>query len=333
MNARRGLNHHASRNAPNMKKNKRSNLVSSVAAVKQELTRWAAPSPVAQAYARFSRNIRKSKNDEASATLPDAWKGPFRALVKDLSVNVMDQTSFTPPMPKEGLDPGRGFLQLDDSLYVPANQVDHSVDHRYNIEWTYRDNAETLGNTVASKQTGHLHVLNILSPMPPRALGDFTRGVAHAGVGFLFLPKHAVTKQKVTPQVRYKYNYLIDHTSQETLSIAHTRGSIRVVVFRMSPFDKPTTVVHAEYGIPLWDVENRPHVSRPEGQHAGAFSGVPLELDFHAMGGSVYAVVCVATVEVNRGYYGGRDKPPEPTLCTGNLECDVSGIWLEQLQK
>ena len=86
----------------------------------------------------------------------------------------------------------------------------------------------------------------------------------------------------------------------------------------------------AEWDKPLWDATNQPIASRHEQQQSGTFTGFPVQLDFTASSDFFYAACCVATVYVNRGYYGGRDKPPEPTLCTGNLECDISAMWLEQ---
>jgi hypothetical protein len=168
--------------------------------------------------------------------------------------------------------------------------------------------------------------------MPPQVnpLGSFTGGTAHAGVGFLFRPKFAVTKLTLTPHVLYNYHYIVDHPTNATLSIAKTRGTLRLVAYRVNLFNN-TSQVHAEWDRRLWEAENQPIASRHEGQHKGVFNGFPVQLDFTASGDFVYAVLCVATVYVNRGYYGGASGvPPEPTLCTGNLECDVSALWLEQ---
>jgi hypothetical protein len=297
--------------------------------VKNALEHWAAPSPVGQAYRRFLQGIRQHP-DRAESTLPRHWHKAYQRLLTEVR-DIVTHTHADHWLVSDSVREAIKYAGLLDQLYGPANDPFLREDHRYSLEWTYRDSLQTAGSEFASKATGKLHVVNVLSPMPPvfNPNGAFSGGTAHAGVGFLFRPQYALTKLKMTPDVVYRYNYLIHHSSAETLSIARTRGFVRLLAFRVNLFNKTSELV-AEWDKKLWDATNEPIASRHEEQQSGTFTGFPVELDFTASSDFVYAACCVATVYVNRGYYGGRDKPPEPTLCTGNLECDVSAMWLEQ---
>ena len=189
---------------------------------------------------------------------------------------------------------------------------------------------EILGGDYASKATGQLHVVNLLSPVPPvfDPNGAFIGGTANAAVGFLFWPKDALTKLKMTPEISYNYHYIVDNESTQTLSIARSRGSIRLAAFRINLQHYSSEPI-AEWDKKLWDVENQPVASRHEDQVSVAFNGFPAQLDFTGSSDFAYAICCIATVDVRRGYYGGSDNPAEPTLCTGNLECNVAAMWLE----
>jgi hypothetical protein len=294
------------------------------------LDRWAAPSPIGKAYGRFLEGIRRHP-DAQDPPLPAHWRVPYQSLLTEVHDIVVRLHSHHGPFLSASVRDAIGVAGLIDSFYGPAADTQLAEDHRYSLEWTSRDSVQIAGSDVASKATGRLHVVNVLSPMPPLfdPNGSFTGGTAHAGVGFLFRPKHALTKIKMTPDVAYRFHYLIHHDSPGTLSIAKTRGFIRLLAYRVNLFTRASEIV-AEWDRKLWDAENQPIASRHEEQRSGAFSGFPVELDFTASSDFFYAACCVATVSVSRGYYGGTDRPAEPTLCTGNLECDVSGMWLEQ---
>jgi hypothetical protein len=313
-------------------KNKaRSYSAATIAAVKRALTESVSPTRAAQAVARFTRHRDGIRKPVAPAPLPDAWKKPYVTLLSELD-DIIKKPILPDALFTEDVHEGLRLTALIDSLYGPANNTRLWADHRYTIEWTYRDSADIAGSQVASKTTGHLHVVNVLSPMPPsvHSIGFSSGGTAHAGVGFLFRPKFALTKVTLTPHVPYNYHYIVDHPTNTTLSIAKTSGRLRLVAYRVNLFNK-TSLVQAEWEKKLWEAENQPIASRYEGQHKGVFSGPPLQLEFSAFGDYIYAVLCIATVSVTRGYYGGvSGVPPEPTLCTGNLECDVSALWLEQ---
>jgi hypothetical protein len=294
------------------------------------LTQWAKPSRMGLAYRRFLHGVEQH-SDTAGAALPALWEKPYR----DLLVEVRD--TVTHPFTHKVAISDRVRNALDivgllESYYGPANDLHLKEDHRFNLEWTYRDSSDIAVTEVASKATGKLHVVNVLTPMPPPSspLGSFVGGTANAGVGCLFRPRHAMTKIKVSVEAAYSYNYLIYHDSPDTLSVATTRGFVRVLAFRVNVFNKTAELV-AEWDKRLWEAENRPIVSRNEDQQSGTLNGSSVELDFKASSDFAYAVCCVASVYVNRGYYGGTvGKPREPTFCSGNLECDVAAIWLEQ---
>jgi hypothetical protein len=297
--------------------------------VKNALELWAAPSPVGQAYRRFLDGIRRHP-EGAESPLPRHWRKAYQRLLTEVR-DVVTHTHAHHWLVSDGVREAIKYAGLLDQLYGPANDLFLREDHRYSLEWTYRDSTQTAGSDSASKATGKVHVVNVLSPMPPvfDPNGAFSGGTAHAGVGFLFRPQYALTKLKMTPSIAYRFNYLIDHSSPETLSIAKTRGFVRLLAFKVNLFLKTSELV-AEWDKPLWDATNQPIASRHEQQQSGTFTGFPVQLEFTASSDFFYAACCVATVYVNRGYYGGRDKPPEPTLCTGNLECDISAMWLEQ---
>ncbi len=73
-----------------------------------------------------------------------------------------------------------------------------------------------------------------------------------------------------------------------------------------------------------------PIASRHEEYRSGTFNRFPVQLGFTASSDLAYATWCIATVYVDRSHFGGRDNPPEPTLCTGNPESTVPAMWLEQ---
>jgi len=297
--------------------------------VKNALAHWAAPSPVGQAYRRFLEGIRRHP-EGAESPLPHHWQKPYQSLLTEVR-DIVTRTHTHHGLVSESVHEAIKYAGLLEQLYGPANDPFLHEDHGYSLEWTYRDSAQTAGSDSASKATGKLHVVNVLSPMPPvfDPNGAFSGGTAHAGIGFLFRPRYPLTKLKMTPELAFHFHYLIDHASPGTLSVAKTRGFIRLVAFKVNMFMKTSELV-AEWDKPLWSVENQPIASRHEDQQSGTFTGFPVQLDFTASSYFFYAACCVATVYVNRGYYGGSDKPPEPTLCTGNLECNVSAMWLEQ---
>ena len=202
----------------------------SVDAVKRALTESASPTRVGRAVERFTRRVRGKPKPIAPPPLPDSWKAPYATLLSELS-DIVKKPSRHDALLTEKLHSGLSLTALLDSLYVPAGDTHYSADHRYTIEWTYRDSLDTAGSDVASKATGHLHVVNVLSPMPPAVspLGSVSGGTAHAGVGFLFRPKYALTKLTLTPHVTYNYHYIVDHPTNSTLSIAKTRGTLRLV--------------------------------------------------------------------------------------------------------
>jgi len=326
------LDHCHTRGMAKPKTTRKPDLSAAIDSVKQGLSDWAAPSRVERAYERFSRGIRKSKKDAAPVALSNAWKSSFGALVKDLTVPVKDPL-FAHHALSDRFVAGSGIAQMLDDLYVPANQLNRRPDHRYNIEWTQQRNAAFIGKTSASKNTGQIQVVNVISPVPPGAapFGSFMPATGHACVGVLFDPRYAVGQIVVTPEILYKYNYLIDHPVHASETIAKTTGSLRVLAIRYDPFNNVSQLV-AETTKTLWEVENHPFGSRYEGQRAGAFNGAPLELSFTVAGDVGLAVLCIASVSVSRSD-GSTGRPPEPMLCTGNLECTVPGIWIEQSRK
>jgi hypothetical protein len=310
---------------------KRFNTRAAVEAVKQSLSAIEAPSLVAKAHERFRSAVHGRPNTLKPPPLPEAWKLPYRDLITDLD-KIKKKPSPGDLAYAEKVHEGIQFTALLDRLYGPANGKFLAPDHRYTIEWTYRDTLDNAGSQSASKASGDLHVVNVLSPMPPpqHPAGTFVGGTAHAGVGFLFRPKHAMSTFKMTPHVPYSYHYLVDHPTSATLSIAKTRGALRLVCYRVNLFNN-TSVVHAEWEKKLWEAENQPIASRHEGQKSGTFNGFPVQLDFTASGDFVYALLCIATVSVTRGYYGQQwGSPVEPTLCTGNLSCNISSMWLDE---
>ena len=298
--------------------------------VKDALTRWGTPSRVGQAYLRFLDGVRPQQ-ESTEIPLSHRWGKHYR----DLLVEVRDSVGH--PINRDALfsdhvSKEMALVGVLDSLYGPANNAFLKEDHRYSLEWTSQDSTEIAVTDSASKATGHLQVVNVVSPMPPvfHPNGSFSGGTAHAGVGFLIQPRFALTKLTMTPELAYRYNHLIFHDSPDTLSIATTRGFVRLLAFKVNLFNRTSELV-AEWDKKLWDAQNQPIVSRNEDQQSGTFNGSPVELEFRASRDFAYAVCCVASVYVNRGYYGGTvGHPPEPTLCTGNLECDVPAMWLEQ---
>ncbi len=314
-----------------MRTGKSVNTRAAVAAVKRALEGSASPTRVARAHETFLRRVHGRQTPLDPPPLSERWAGAYAQLVRELDAITKKPWSGDPLYAATLVDTLK-FTELWAQLYGPSDNASLRSGNRYTIDWTYRDTVSNAGSDVASKATGHLHVVNVLSPLPPvgHALGSFTGGTAHAGVGFLFRPKHTMTRLKMTPVVSYRYNYLIDHPSHTTLSIAKSHGSLRFVCYRVNPFTS-TSTLFAEWVKPLWNVENHALASRHEGGQNGVFNGFPVQLDFDASGDFLYAVLCVATVEVTRGFYGNTvGVRLEPTLCTGNLECHVPAMWLEQ---
>src|SRR5262245_12135434 len=244
------------------KNNARSSSAAMIAAVKRALTESVSPTRAAQAVARFTRHRDRIRKPVVPAPLPDAWKKPYVTLLSELG-NIIKKPILPDALFTEDVHEGLRLTALLDSLYGPANNTRLLADHRYTIEWTNRDSPEIAGSQVASKATGHLHVVNVLSPVPPAVhpLGSVSGGTAHAGVGFLFRPKFALTKVTLTPHVLYNYHYIVDHPTNTTLSIAKTSGRLRLVAYGVNLFNK-TTLVQAEWEKKLWEAENQPIASR-----------------------------------------------------------------------
>ena len=202
--------------------------------VKNALELWAAPSPVGQAYRRFLDGIRRHP-EGAESPLPRHWHKAYQRLLTEVRDVVTHTHAHHWPV-SDSVSEAIKYAGLLDQLYGPANDQFLREDHRYSLEWTYRDSTQTAGSDSASKATGKVHVVNVLSPMPPvfDPNGAFSGGTAHAGVGFLFRPQYALTKLKMTPSIAYRFNYLVDHSSPETLSIAKTRGFVRLLAFATS---------------------------------------------------------------------------------------------------
>lgn len=314
-----------------MRTGSRVNMRSAVGAVKRALDESASPTRVGRAHETFLRRVHGKEKPLDVSPLSERWATAYNQLLRELDTIAKKPWSGDSLYASSVID-GIKFTDLWANLYGPADNASLRPENRYRIEWTYRDTVTNAGTDVASKATGHLHVVNVLLPLPPVGvpLGSFTGGTANAGVGFLVRPKHTMTRLTMTPVVQYRYHYLLDHPSNTTLSIATSRGSLRLVCYRVNPF-AGTSTLFAEWVKPLWSVENQPVASRHEGDKSGVFNGFPVQLDVDASGDFLYALLCVATVQVTRGFYGKTSGIPlEPTLCTGNLECDVSAMWLEQ---
>jgi hypothetical protein len=306
---------------------------SAVHAVKRALDETASPTRVTRAHEKFLRRIHGKERPLDPSPLSERWVTAYDHLVRELGTIVKKPWSGESLYASSVVDAFK-FTELWAQLYGPTDNASIRPANRYSLEWTHRDSATNAGNDVASKATGHLHVVNVLSPLPPvgTALGSFTGATANAGVGFLLRPKYTLTRIKMTPVVSYNYHYIVDHPVNSTLSIAKSQGSLRLVCYRVNPFTQ-TSTLFAEWVKPLWNVENQPIASRHEGDKSGVFNGFPVQLDVDASGDFLYALLCVATVQVTRGFYGKTvGIPLEPTLCTGTLECHVPAMWLEQEQ-
>jgi hypothetical protein len=290
---------------------------------KRALDEWAKPSEIGQAYHRFLHGVRR-QHSGAEQALPLDWQRPYTHLLTEIHDSVNRPLSYHSLLSESVVD-RIDWAGLSDTLYGPAGEANLRENHRYGLEWTYRDSANLAGSDFASKTTGRLQVVNVVSPTSLDV-----QGFAHAGIGFLVQPGHAITRLKMAPTLTYRFHHLIYHDSPETLAVAITRGFVRLVAFQVNPFTKTSQQV-AQHEVKLWESQNQPIVSRHEDQRSGSFNGAPVELSFLGTSNFLYAVCCVATVWVSRIVYGGlHGVPPEPTLCTGNLECNVSAMWLNQ---
>jgi len=207
-----------------------------------------------------------------------------------------------------------GVAEVAEMMYAPGNADYVLPDHHYTVEWTDFSKPEVLHSASASAATGLIKVMAV-SPVMAWGAGD-----SQAGVGFRCQSKYHLARMTVTPQFSYKFNHII-YRERYGDPVSST-GEIQMVVTYTNPKTGFSNVVHTTAFTPLWITEFGA-AGKQEENGSGTYSLYRFgeKLSFQAIWNAVYTVTCFAKVTIHGG---------PGVLCSGNIECNIPLMWLEQ---
>jgi hypothetical protein len=213
-----------------------------------------------------------------------------------------------------------------DNLYVPAGSASSAVaaGHQYSLQWTSAELPNLVQMKSASVETGRLHVVNLTDSATDNGTGD-----AQAGLGVLVRPKYTVSRLIFRPEATYTFRHIIDTPSVPGTvpwSRAWNRGQLRLVAQRVNQFTGAFET-DVQRSIPLWSDAASVGSAMFRDTGSGCYPGADPGLSVIAASGDTVALWVIATVFVSKEDHYRANR----TVCQANLDCAISGIWVDEM--